>query len=296
MQRRVVLVIVLAVVMGLLASLLVYRVTTRATGPVEEHERVVVASANIAMAEAVKREQVKLVDWPKRSVPAGALRKLAEAEGRIVRNSIVAGEPLLEAKLAPAGKGGILPILVPASLRGVTIKVDDAVKESGFILPGSRVDILVSMPRSPGSQERFAKVILQDVQVLAAGQTVEMRDNKPVTVTNVTLALTPGQTERLALAQVEGRLTLAMRGLGDNQLVHTTGVSAAILLGGDAPAAPPAAGSPKPRAPVPVSAAVPRPARNEDYTITIWRGKEAEQATFVRGEDQAEWVARPTRK
>ena len=289
MQRRVVLVVAFAVVMGLLASLLVYRVATQAARPAEEHEKIVVASASMAMAEAVKAEHVKLVDWPKRLVPTGALRDLAKAVGRIVRSSIVAGEPVLEAKLAPAGQGGILPILVPANFRGVTIKVDDAVRESGFILPGSRVDILVSMPRSPGSQERFAKVILQDVQVLAAGQTVEMRDNKPVTVTNVTLALTPGQAERLALAQVEGKLTLAMRGLGDSQIVHTNGVDARILLGGDAPA-PPSDRPPRPR---PDAAPAVRPVPSEDYTITIWKGGKEAETTFVRSQDQTDWVPRP---
>ncbi len=203
MQRRFLLILVCASLLGLLASVLVYRVVSqvaRAGGG--QYEQIVVAAANMSLAETVTSQHVKLVPWPKASVPEGAVRNLQDAEGRVVRGSILAGEPLNEAKLAPelSGKGGIMPMLVPEGQRGVTIKLDEAVREGGFLLPNSRVDVLVSMPKAPGSQEKIAKVILQDVTVLAAGQTVELRDNKPVTNTTVTLALTPQQTERLAVA------------------------------------------------------------------------------------------------
>jgi len=233
MRRRLVLVLVLASVVGLLASTLVYRVLSEiaANARSEKAETIVVASVNMGMAETITSQHVKLVAWPKASIPSGAVRSLAEAEGRVVRSSIVAGEPLLDGKLAPqlSGKGGLMPMLVPEGLRGITIKVDDATRESGFVLPNSRVDVLVSMPRKTGSQERISKVILQDIGVLAAGQTVELRDNKPVLVTTVTLALAPGQAEKIALAQTEGKLMLAMRNLRDNKVVETSGVTAATL-------------------------------------------------------------------
>ena len=231
MRRRLVLVLVLASVVGLITSTMVYRILSAIAQP-EKAETIVVASVNIGMAETITGQHVKLVAWPKASIPSGAVRSLADAEGRVVRSSIVAGEPLLDGKLAPqlSGKGGLMPMLVPEGLRGITIKVDDATRESGFVLPNSRVDVLVSMPRSPGSQERISKVILQDIGVLAAGQTVELRDNKPVLVTTVTLALAPNQAEKIALAQTEGKLMLAMRNLRDNQVVETRGVTAATLL------------------------------------------------------------------
>src|SRR6266508_1302596 len=217
MRRRLVLVLVLASVVGLLTSTLVYRVLSGIVRS-EKAETIVVASVNIGMAETITSQHVRLVEWPKASIPAGAVRSLADAEGRVVRGSILAGE------------GGLMPMLVPEGLRGITIKVDDATRESGFVLPNSRVDVLVSMPRSPGSQDRISKVILQDIAVLAAGQTVELRDNKPVLVTTVTLALAPNQAEKIALAQTEGKLMLAMRNLRDNKVVETSGVTAATLL------------------------------------------------------------------
>jgi pilus assembly protein CpaB len=228
-------------------------------------------------------------------VPSGAVRTLAAAEGRVVRGSIVAGEPLLEGKLAPAlsGKGGLMPMLVPEGQRAVTIKVDDATKESGFVLPNSRVDVLVSMAKERSSQERISKVIIQDVTVLAAGQTVELRDNKPVTVTTVTLALQPGQVERLALAQSEGKLTLAMRNLRDTQIVQTKGVTAASLLSDGAPVAAVAAPVKKAAGPVKVSAPL-APPRVETHAVTVLRGNKPAEVLFTR--DDRGWAEAPAPK
>jgi pilus assembly protein CpaB len=297
MRRRLALVLIVASVVGLLASTLVYRVLKQAavTGQQQqETEMVVVAAVNMNMAETITPQHVKLLPWPSKSVPSGAIRTMAEAEGRVVRGSIVAGEPLLDGKLAPqlAGKGGLMPMLVPEGQRGVTIKVDDAIKESGFVLPNSRVDVLVSMPREKNSLDRISKVIIQDVTVLAAGQTVELRDNKPVTITTVTLALQPAQVERLALAQSEGKLTLAMRNLRDTQIVQTKGVTAASLLSDGAPSS--AAPAPVSKsAPVKVSAPLPPP-RVETHAITVLRGNKPAEVLFTR--DDRGWAEAPAPK
>ena len=296
MRRRLVLVLVVASVVGLLASTLVYRVLKQAAaGPQQQDvEMIVVASVNMNMAETITSQHVKLLPWPSQSVPSGAVRTLAAAEGRVVRGSIVAGEPLLEGKLAPhlAGKGGLMAMLVPEGQRAVTIKVDDAIKESGFVLPNSRVDVLVSMAKERGSQDRISKVIIQDVTVLAAGQTVELRDNKPVTVTTVTLALLPAQVERLALAQSEGRLTLAMRNLRDTQIVQTRGVTAASLLSDAAPTAAAAPVKTSPR-PLTVSAPLPPP-RVETHAVTVLRGNKPAEVLFTR--DDRGWAEAPAPK
>jgi pilus assembly protein CpaB len=296
MRRRIVLILLIAAVMGLIASLLVYRVLTqvaaRSTG--EGTENIVVAAKNIAYAETVTPQHVKLVAWPKASIPAGSLQSLADAEGRVARTSIVEGEPLIEAKLAPqlSGKGGIMAMLVPDGQRAVTIRLDEATRESGFLFPKSRVDVLVSMARTKGSDERIAKVILQDVPVLAAGQTTEMRDNKPVTVSTVTLSLTPEQTERLAVAQSEGRLMLAMRNLGDNAVVRTPGATPTKLLS-DAGSAPPPprrvlAPRPRPKPPVEIAAAP------VSHTVELIRGGQVTEKVFVQSGDY--WVERPGAK
>src|SRR4029453_14588981 len=131
MNRRLVMVLVFAAIVGLIASFFVYQVVRQMAlaGAPEATEPVVVAAVNMTMAEAVTGQHVKLVQWPKGTIPSGAVRTLANAEGRVVRSAIMAGEPLLESRLAPqlAGKGGVMPMLVPEGQRGVSIKVDEAI-------------------------------------------------------------------------------------------------------------------------------------------------------------------------
>jgi pilus assembly protein CpaB len=227
---------------------------------------------------------VKLVAWPKTSVPAGSLSSLEQAHGRVVRSSIVAGEPLLDTKLAPemSGRGGIMPMLVPDGQRAVTIKVDDAIRETGFILPNSRVDVLVSITGATPGSEHIAKTILQDVLVLASGQTVELRDNKPVQMTTVTMALTPDKVERLTIAQTEGRLFLVTRNLNDKTVVRTSGATRTSILSDGAPAAPqPRVVSPPRRPTTVTTVAIPPPAP-EAVTVTVFRGVKASEHRFVR--------------
>jgi len=289
MRRRFLLILICASIIGFLASFLVYRIVSQAAhARSDQSEQIVVAAADLGLADTVTSQHIKLVNWPTASVPPGALRTAAEAEGRVVRSSIVAGEPLIEGKLAPqlAGRGGIMPMLIPEGQRGVTIRVDDAMRESGFVMPNSRVDVLVSMAKG-GSSEKIAKVILQDVTVLAAGQTVEMKDNKPVTNTTVTLALTPQQVERLAVAQSEGRLMLAQRNLRDTQFVRTPGATPSSLLSDIAPA-------PKPEAKPTVlarSAPLPLPVV-EKYPVAVIRGTKVSEQTFVRERGNS-WAEQP---
>lgn len=295
MNRRIALVVICAAALGLVASFFAYRMISQmASVPGEATEPVVVAAVNMSLADTVTSQHVKVVAWPKNSIPQGAVRSVAEAEGRVVRSSIVVGEPLLDGKLAAqlAGKGGMMPMLVPDGQRGITIKVDEAVRESGFVLPNSRVDVLVSTAR-PGTQERIAKVILQDVLVLAAGQAVETRENKPVTVTTVTLALTPEQTERLTLAQTEGRLALAVRNLQDNKVVATTGATMGSVLSGSVgpkaepqPVGPPAQAKPTRAATVPLP-----PPRIQTATVSVIRGSRMSEHRFVQVEG-GRWVER----
>jgi pilus assembly protein CpaB len=289
MRRRFLLILICASVIGFLASFLVYRVVSQAASARnDQSESILVATVDLGLADTVTSQHIKLVSWPKASVPPGALRTPAEAEGRVVRSSVVAGEPLIDGKLAPqlSGRGGIMPMLIPEGQRGVTIRVDEAMRESGFVLPNSRVDVLVSMPKA-GTNEKIAKVILQDVSVLASGQTVEMKDNKPVTNTTVTLALTPQQVERLAVAQSEGRLMLVQRNLRDTQFVRTPGATPSSLLSDIAPAPSP---EHKPTvlarsAPLPVPVV-------EKYPVAVIRGTKITEQTFVR-EPGNSWAEQP---
>ncbi len=278
MRRRLLVIVAIASVIGIVTAFLVYRTITQNVGLAgQSGEQVVVAAVNMPVGETVTGQHVRLSSWPEDAVPQGALRSLAEAEGQVVRASLVVGEPLLRAKLLDpefAALGGLLPMLVPEGLRGVTIKVDEAVRESGFVQPNSRVDIVVSM-RSERSSERVGKVILQNVPVLAAGQIVEMQGNKPVKVTTVTLALTPEQAERMALAQAEskGKVILATRNLRDNRVVKTAGITKARLL---------SPSNSKPTKARVTDRAPLRVPKVETHTVAVLRAGQATERIFVR--------------
>ncbi len=286
MRRRLFFVIGAASVTGLLTSFLVYRAVTRMAPSGQETETVVVAAVSMEVGETVTSKHIKLSQWPQADVPAGAFTSLPEAEGWVARGSIVVGEPLLKAKLLDpelAGRGGLLPMLVPEGLRGVTIKVGRAVEESGFVHANSHVDVVVSIAKGGTSGNRIAKVVLQNVLVLAAGQTVEMHDNKPVKVTTVTLALTPEQVERLALAQTEGRLMLATRNLRDDQVIRTTGATRRSLLGHEPSKAPK-----KARVPLP-------PPKLTTHGVSVLRGGRETDYKFVRGKKEPWSLVEPRR-
>jgi pilus assembly protein CpaB len=263
MRRRLFLVIGAASVTGLLTSFLVYRAVTRMAPRGQGTEEVVVAAVNMEVGETVTSEHIKLSRWPQADVPAGAFTSLPEAEGWVARGSIVVGEPLLKAKLLEG-------------LRGVTIKVGRAVQESGFVHPNSHVDVVVSIAKGANARDRIAKVVLQNVLVLAAGQTVEMHNNKPVRVTTVTLALSPKQVERLALAQSEGKLMLATRNLRDDRVIRTNGTTRASLLGHE-----PSKASKKARVPLP-------PPKLTTHGVSVLRGGRETDYKFVRGKNKNE--------
>ncbi len=285
MRRRLLVIIGIASVLGLVTAFLVYQtIIQQAAAKAPPSEEIVVAAVNMPVGETITSQHIKLASWPTGAVPPSAIRSLDKAEGQVVRRSVVVGEPLLTSKVidpALAAQGGLLPFLVPEGLRGVTIKVDEAVRESGFVQPGSRVDVVVSM-RSHRGTERVAKVILQNVPVLAAGQTVEMQDNKPVKVTTVTLALSPEQAERLALAQAEsrGNLILATRNIRDDKIVTTAGATKAGLF--STSERKPAKSRVTDRAPL----AVPRV---RTHTVSVLRAGETSERVFVR-EGGDHWV------
>lgn len=289
MRRKLLAIFLFASAVGGIASFLVYQAVSQASR--QPHDEIVVAGLNLEFAEPITSRHVKVVPWPRTSVPAGALKAVAEAEGRVARASFVAGEPLVEAKLAPRlyGEGGLMPMLVPEGFRAVTIKVDDAIRESGFIHPNSRVDVLFSQGVA-GTADRKAKVVIQDVPVLAAGKAVELRDNKPVSVTTVTLGLTPEQAEHLALAQVAGRLTLATRNMRDRQIVTTPGVTLTRLVDGAPPAPEPKPAPAVARRPAPAPA--PRAAPEVIHSVTVLRGEKPSTLRFRHADGQG-WIEQP---
>lgn len=216
---------------------------------------VVVAADKVPLGTYLTAQHVKTVAWPSGALPLGYFADEQDVINRGVRAEIQPNEPILESKLAPIGSKGGVETAIPTGMRGVAVKVDEVVSNAGFVLPGSRVDVLVTLnPETESERQLPAKtrVILQNVQVLATGETVERdEEGKPQTVTVITLLVTPEQAEKLTLAATEGRIQMALRNVMDLDSVVTPGVETSELV--EEPATAPAPAAPRPRVARPVT-------------------------------------------
>ncbi|KQW90226.1 Flp pilus assembly protein CpaB [Massilia sp. Root418] len=256
-NRRAYLMLGLAVALGLAAVLLASRWLLRqAPGTAG---RIVVAAADVNLGQRLAPDMVKLADWPADALPAGALRETAKLNGRVLKTSVLRGEPLSEAKLAPAGTLGGLSALIAEGKRAITVRVNDVVGVAGFALPGNFVDIIVHTQAGERQHERdISKIVLERILVLAVAQEVSRDDTKPRVVNAVTLEVTPEQAEHLDLARSVGTLSLALRNQVDPRPGVTGGATKGTLLGIHEPAQAEAAPAPAPGPVQPAKAAAPR--------------------------------------
>lgn len=202
---------------------------------------IVVAARDLPAGAIVTREDVSTVAWPGSAIPEGIAQQPADVVGRGLIVEVRKSEPLLGWKLAEKESGGGLSITIPEGMRAVSIEVDAVVGVAGFVLPGTRVDVLATvMPGSDRSQTT-TRIILQNVRALAADQRYQQEiQGEPQYVTVVTLLVTPDQAEALTLAATEGRIQLALRNTLDGDEVSTSGrrITSLLTAGtGDAPAA-----------------------------------------------------------
>lgn len=240
-NKRAVIVMTLAILFGLAAVLLASNWLLKQ--PSSSAGRIVVAAADINIGQRLNPDMLKLVDWPAHSVPKGAFDDPQKLAGRVLKTSILLGEPLSEAKLAPAGTLGGLSALITEGKRAITVRVNDVIGVAGFALPGNYVDIIVSTETDPQPQaevkrERsISKIVLERILVLAVAQEVNRDETKPKVVNAVTLEVTPEQAEKLDLARSVGTLSLALRNQVDPAAAETQGATKDNLL--PPPATPP---------------------------------------------------------
>jgi pilus assembly protein CpaB len=207
-----------------------------------------------------------VVQFPGESTPDGAFDDPLKLEGRVAIMNIGAREPVTEARLAPIGTAGGLSAVIPEGYRAMTVKVDDVVGISGFIMPGTLVDIVVVIqPADTAQQDPISKIVLQNIKVLANGQNIDQPDDQREanSVKAVTLLVTPEQAEKLALASSEGKLQLVMRNSTDQGDEETKGINKRTLLDGDRAKPQPEPGSLKSEQPQ----GEPKPRRVRAHTV-----------------------------
>ena len=245
MRNRIFMVLALAVVAGGVLAYATYnainaqpvKTVAAATQPV------VVAAADLSLGTELKKEDLATVNFPVGQAPAGSFSRPADIVGRGVIVGLVKNEPILPMKLASKEAGAGLPPAIPQGMRAVSVRVNEVIGVAGYVLPGTRVDVLATASPTSQPQDATSKVILSNVQVLTAGTRIEQdqEKGKPIQVTVVTLLVYPEQSERLALASTEGKIQLALRNPMDQSSPETPGVRPAVLLGLTRPTAPKAA-------------------------------------------------------
>jgi pilus assembly protein CpaB len=234
-NKRLALVLALALGAAGASSLIIYRVV--ASIPVREVEvaslHTVVAAKPIPVGTIVTADHVKLVPWPARNPVPGSFTAIDKVVNRGAIAEVAMNEPLTESRLAPLGSGGGLPPTIPEGMRAISVKTNEVVGVAGFVIPGTRVDVLVTVRKGP-QEEPISRAVVSNAQVLTAGTRFDQEkanaDGKPIPATVVTLLVTPDQAERISLAAHEGTITLTLRNPLDVAATNTTGVKMANLL------------------------------------------------------------------
>lgn len=229
-NRRALMMMALAIVLGLVAVVLASRWLLRQT-PASAN-KIIVAATDVNLGQRLTPEMLKAIDWPADSLPHGAIRDGSGLVGRVLKTSVLRDEPLSEAKLAPAGTLGGLSALISEGKRAITVRVNDVVGVAGFALPGNFVDILVNtQAAATGNENAISKIVLERILVLAVAQEVGRDETKPRVVNAVTLEVTPAQAENIDLARSVGTLSLVLRNQVDPRPGVTDGATKTSLLG-----------------------------------------------------------------
>ena len=240
---------------------------------------VVVAASDLDVGADLTSDSVRIIEWPANAAPANVISDPKDVIGRGLVLPMIQNEPFSDFKMAAKGAGAGLPPAIPPGLRAVSIKVNEVIGVAGYVLPGTRVDVVATVSPTQQAADMTSKVILTNVQVLAAGTKIErdVEKNKPIAVSVVTLLVDPEEAERLTLASTEGKIQLALRNPLDKTTPSTHGIRPAALLG-VAATTPRALARPVSTKPAPQSPA-------EPPTVEIIRGDKRARE-IVRQEQQ----------
>ena len=278
-SKRTAVVVGIAVVLAAVASLGMYRIVSRMPARTADVKTVdvVVAQHPLKLGTRITADHVKLVQWPANAPVANSFSKIEDVVNRGLISPVEENEPLTNAKLAALEAGAGLPPSIPPGMRAISVKVNEVVGVAGFVVPGTRVDVMVTLSGKNTNEDSTTRIVVSNAQVLTAGTRYDQekaKDGAPIPSTVVTLLVTPDDGERVALAASEGQIMLTLRNPLDQDPTITPGVRTGALFGQPAPAkVPPVRRGPaKPLQPTVV--ANPAPAV---YTVEAYRGAKRSQ-------------------
>jgi pilus assembly protein CpaB len=286
----------IAVVVALITSVLIYNWLQR-KAKVEKPEAfqtqsVAVAAADLSWGTILSNDMIRVTPFLKSSLPEGYFSDPASLVGRVLTSPVKANEPIFETKLAPTSvKTGGVAAVITQKKRAMAIRVDKTIGVSGFIHPGNRVDVLVTLHRE-GAQTAMTKTILENILVLAVGPEMEIKGKgeKPSDVDVITIEVTPEEAEKLALAATEGKILLTLRNFSDSEDVMTKGMTIPALLasysGPVVKEAKDVTGKEGSKKLVPKKEIKPQPAldKKPPFVVELIKGTKASEVKFEGGE------------
>src|SRR5579862_3239576 len=277
-RNRLLMIGVIALAIGAFVSFVVYRNLqsgrAQASGPGED---ILVAADDLQVGTKIEDKDLRFVHMLSADLPAGVFHFKNKVIGRGVIQPIQRGEFILTNKLAGENAGSGLPALIPPGMRAVSVRVNDTTSVSGFVLPGTRVDVLLT--GSPEGGQTQTTTVLENIAVIATGQKLERNSaGEPQTTPVITLLLSPDDAQKLTLASNQGRIQLTLRNPLDTRQMELAAARSDALYKNFAPPAPPKE-APKQskvkRAPAPPVAAIPLP-----YTVEVYKGDKKEEDKF----------------
>jgi len=283
MNRRLLTILLIAFVIAGFCAWLVYRlvgVRVAASKPMATTQ-VLAAAKDIPLGAVITKADLTTITIAG-TAPKGAVVKMDDAVGRGAISEIYQGEPILESRLAGVGSGGGLAPTIPEGMRACAVRVDEVVGVAGFVIPGMRVDVLVSgNPPGPGANTQgvVTQTLLQDIQVLSAGTDITKdAEGKPQQVQVVNLLVTPEQAETLSLASNSLKIQLVLRNPLDTQIAKIPPTAMSNIFAGTGPTVPTAATAPR------RSTGSGRKPAPKTYSIIISNGSKTTEEKFATPE------------
>ncbi|MCX6625543.1 MAG: Flp pilus assembly protein CpaB, partial [Acidobacteria bacterium] len=234
MDRRFLTVLGVSLLFALVVSSIFYQMTAKGSSKKADNSDlrdIVVAAKPLGVGGTIKPDDVKTNKVPIDRFPKGGFSKVEEVLERPIVSNILVDEPVLEGRLAARGAGiGLAPI-IPVGMRAVPVRVNDVSGVAGFVLPGMRVDVLVT-GHPPNYNGTVTTTVLQNILVLSAGQVIQADPRgQNINATTVTMLVSPAQAEVLTLSGSEGRIQLVLRNGGDQDISKTPGHDVTELYG-----------------------------------------------------------------
>jgi pilus assembly protein CpaB len=236
LQRLVTAFVIAAALAGGITYLFYKRINSNAQQ--RKAVQIVVAKADLSMGATLSANDVALDNWYADAPPTGAFTDVKLVVGRPLIYPISAKEPILLHDLGVEGAGIGLAGKIPEGMRAIAIRSGEIVGVAGFVYPGSKVDLLMTFT-PPGATAPLTQTVLQNVEVLTAGQTIEPDpQGKPQQVSVVTLLLSPQDSQKLQLASAQGNIQFVLRSGADQKTAEVRPTRLEELVPGGKPAGP----------------------------------------------------------